>query len=424
MRNESNIGRPTIGNSRPVGGNPNRPTNQRNSNSIWLAAAAILSVLILALAVLNFQKYGVFGGDGEESEEAATPEKESESEPTEQLEPTQGSAGDQFPDSSQLQALVNQDGTSWVVGHQEDFKYRISGVVPSEEAKVAISKSVAESYEDTGDAVKNELTVDPNLPDSSWLAGSAQFVRAIPFTLIDGAFAINDQSTNLSGQAQNQEQIDSVITAAETAGLPEVKSSITIVELRPPTIIANAENGKLDLVGAVPSQRLIDQIVADATTLYGEGNVNQNLAVDEGTFARFAVSKFSETTLGAFEPLGDYTFRLEQGGATVNIEGGVLFPPGNSQLNAETQRNLSRLPPFISARATRPVSVIGHTDNTGDPTENQKLSQDRADAVKKYLVENGAPEKTITAEGQGEQPGDSPEERAKNRRVEIVIGTI
>ena len=424
MRNESNIGRPTIGNSRPIGGNPNRPPNQGNSNSIWLAAAAILSVLILALAVLNFQKYGVFGDDDEESEEAANPEKESESEPTERIEPTQGRASDQFPDSSQLQTLVSQDGTSWVVGHQEDFKYRISGAVPSEEIKQSISESVTNSYGTNSDAVKNELVVDPNLPDAAWLAGSPEIVRAIPFTLVDGAFAINDKNTNLSGQAQNQEQIASVVAAAETAGLPEVKSSIEIVDRRLATIIANADDGELEIFGTVPSQRVVDQIVEDSTNLYGEGNVKQNLAVDEGTFARFGVLELGKSSIGVFYPLGDYTYRLEQGQVTVDIEGGVLFSPGSSSLSPEIREGLKGLPGYISRRSTRPVTVAGHSDNTGDPAENQTLSQARADAVKKYLVDNGAPDATITAEGRGEQAGDTPEERTRNRRVEIAIGGV
>jgi outer membrane protein OmpA-like peptidoglycan-associated protein len=71
------------------------------------------------------------------------------------------------------------------------------------------------------------------------------------------------------------------------------------------------------------------------------------------------------------------------------------------------------------------VSVRGHTDNTGDPAANKKLSADRAAAVKGALVGQGIPATQIASEGHGpEQPiasNDTEEGRARNRRVELVV---
>lgn len=71
------------------------------------------------------------------------------------------------------------------------------------------------------------------------------------------------------------------------------------------------------------------------------------------------------------------------------------------------------------------VQVVGHTDSTGSASYNQTLSERRANAVADVLMEGGVPFSRIRAIGRGEdQPVASnltPEGRAQNRRVEIVI---
>ena len=74
------------------------------------------------------------------------------------------------------------------------------------------------------------------------------------------------------------------------------------------------------------------------------------------------------------------------------------------------------------------IIAVGHTDSRGSDAYNQKLSQRRAEAVKKYLVGKGIEANRVYTEGKGEkQPvadNKTDEGRAKNRRVEIeVVGT-
>jgi outer membrane protein OmpA-like peptidoglycan-associated protein len=76
------------------------------------------------------------------------------------------------------------------------------------------------------------------------------------------------------------------------------------------------------------------------------------------------------------------------------------------------------------------VSVEGHTDNQGGAEYNQKLSESRADAVKRYLVAKGIEPSRLTSKGFGStQPlmsNDTEEGRQRNRRVmfKIVTQTI
>ncbi|MDR1652152.1 MAG: OmpA family protein [Prevotellaceae bacterium] len=71
------------------------------------------------------------------------------------------------------------------------------------------------------------------------------------------------------------------------------------------------------------------------------------------------------------------------------------------------------------------VRIIGHTDNIGSDAYNDALSKDRALSVRNYLVNRGVDASMITTDGAGErQPiagNDTPDNRARNRRVEFVI---
>src|SRR3954464_8380897 len=71
------------------------------------------------------------------------------------------------------------------------------------------------------------------------------------------------------------------------------------------------------------------------------------------------------------------------------------------------------------------MSVIGHTDNVGSASSNQKLSERRAEAVKTYLVGKGLDGAKIRTQGKGlTQPitdNKTPQGRAQNRRVEVEI---
>jgi OOP family OmpA-OmpF porin len=71
------------------------------------------------------------------------------------------------------------------------------------------------------------------------------------------------------------------------------------------------------------------------------------------------------------------------------------------------------------------IGIVGHTDDVGDDAYNQELSEQRADAVRKYLVEGGANPEKIFTWGAGEKEpiasNATPEGRAENRRVEVLV---
>ena len=105
----------------------------------------------------------------------------------------------------------------------------------------------------------------------------------------------------------------------------------------------------------------------------------------------------------------------------------VFFDSGRSTLRAESNKELNQLAEFMSLKKTVTIEIAGHTDNVGDATANQKLSEDRANAVKQYLEKKGIAANRVTAKGYGNtQPiadNSTAAGKQKNRRTEVHILT-
>jgi outer membrane protein OmpA-like peptidoglycan-associated protein len=111
-------------------------------------------------------------------------------------------------------------------------------------------------------------------------------------------------------------------------------------------------------------------------------------------------------------------------GLVVNI-GDVLFASGSATLRPEAREKLARFSGIVLAYPDLRLATEGHTDNVGSLEMNQKLSEDRAQAVREYLISQGVPSDSVTARGMNfSDPvadNDTAAGRSKNRRVEIII---
>lgn len=116
----------------------------------------------------------------------------------------------------------------------------------------------------------------------------------------------------------------------------------------------------------------------------------------------------------------------ESRGTVITLDGSVLFASGKSELLPIARERLDQVAKALKDSEPGDSFVIeGHTDSQGSDQANLTLSQARADAVKAHLVSAGVAPDKVRAVGRGEaQPvasNDSPEGRANNRRVEIIV---
>jgi OOP family OmpA-OmpF porin len=103
----------------------------------------------------------------------------------------------------------------------------------------------------------------------------------------------------------------------------------------------------------------------------------------------------------------------------------ILFDTGKATIKPESAGTLGIIADALKSEEALKIEIQGHTDNVGAPAANLKLSQDRAAAVKAYLVQTGgiaAGRLTTAGLGDTKPIGDNKtdEGRAQNRRVELV----
>jgi outer membrane protein OmpA-like peptidoglycan-associated protein len=111
-------------------------------------------------------------------------------------------------------------------------------------------------------------------------------------------------------------------------------------------------------------------------------------------------------------------------GLVVNMAD-VLFETGRYALSTDAQLKLAKLSGIIQAHPGLNLAIEGYTDNTGTPEFNLKLSQQRSDAVRAFLISQGLAPGTITSTGMGQASpvadNDTAAGRKLNRRVEIIV---
>lgn len=133
----------------------------------------------------------------------------------------------------------------------------------------------------------------------------------------------------------------------------------------------------------------------------------------------------------ALEPLvGDGKVHIVQNnrGLRIDIDSNAIFATGSAEINAESIAPLQDVALTLLSSAY-PVQIEGHTDSTpihnAQFYSNWELSAVRASSVVRLFVQAGLEEQRLSATGYGSShplsQGDSEEDKAKNRRVSIMV---
>ncbi|HKQ89206.1 MAG TPA: YidB family protein [Blastocatellia bacterium] len=197
-------------------------------------------------------------------------------------------------------------------------------------------------------------------------------------------------------------------TSGLSSALPNFKASGSEV-----TFDGNSIN-----VGGTMSENAKSDAVANLKSVYGAG---MNIGAFEAATAVTEASRKATEALSSLRP----GFTAEELVSALNMTI-INFRSGSSQIPRESMAVLEQSASAIkSAPAGTVLEVAGYTDNVGNPAANQKLSQQRADSVRRFLIDKGTNSDSLVAKGYG---GDNPianndteEGRFRNRRIEYKV---
>lgn len=110
----------------------------------------------------------------------------------------------------------------------------------------------------------------------------------------------------------------------------------------------------------------------------------------------------------------------------LNVPSDVSFDTGRADIKPNFRGILDQFASGLGSQPNTEVRIIGHTDNTGSDELNDRLSLQRAESTKAYLVARGVNPQAVTTMGRGEREpiadNGTEQGRARNRRVEIFLG--
>jgi outer membrane protein OmpA-like peptidoglycan-associated protein len=196
------------------------------------------------------------------------------------------------------------------------------------------------------------------------------------------------------------------VTNAETKS--PLKAMIQLIDLATEEIITSTESDKLNgsFLASLPANKNYALNVSKEGFLF----YSDNFELKEQTATEPKVLQIELTPI--------------KKGASMVLKN-VFFETGSFELKNSSKVELDKLLGFMKVNPKVAVEIGGHTDNVGSAELNKELSKNRADAVRDYLVNNGASAGRIIAVGYGDSKpladNETEEGRAKNRRTEFVV---
>jgi outer membrane protein OmpA-like peptidoglycan-associated protein/uncharacterized protein YidB (DUF937 family) len=177
-------------------------------------------------------------------------------------------------------------------------------------------------------------------------------------------------------------------------------------------------NGNSINVGGTMSENAKSDTVAKLKSVYGAG---MNIGSFEAASAVTEANRRASEALSSLRP--GFTAEDLVNALNMNV---INFRSGSSQIPRESMPVLEQSASAIkSAPAGTRLEVGGYTDNAGNPAANQKISQQRADSVRRFLIDKGVNADSLVAKGYGDTnpiaSNDTEEGRFRNRRIEYKV---
>lgn len=216
------------------------------------------------------------------------------------------------------------------------------------------------------------------------------------------------------------EQVAKRRSAEETIQNADAERARVRLEMRTAEAEAARQRAEAAEAAAAQTAAQLEEQAAAAAAAREEAALAQQSQTQTSAQLQEAQAKLAQMQ----SELQDLNAKNTNRGVVITLSD-VLFDTGKAQLKPGAQRSLQKLAEFLQEYPERNAMIEGFTDSTGSEEFNEKLSEDRADAVRTALVGLGVAPERIVTRGYGEQfpvaSNSTAAGRQLNRRVEIVL---
>jgi outer membrane protein OmpA-like peptidoglycan-associated protein len=278
--------------------------------------------------------------------------------------------------------------------------------------RIAQSEGAMKSADDY--AISKHVERKPLIAAAREAVQTAEDAREIAVKKMDEARRADERQASSDAQARSQAQADEATRMKLQAQSDAAKAQIDAAKAQADMV--NNQTASSAAVSAAQSDAAKAQAEAEQSRLVAEQAKQREQQANSDKVAMRAqlsvqLNKILET-------------RDSARGLIVSMSD-VLFDTGKYSLKPGAREKLAKVAGILLAYPGLNIEVGGYTDNVGGDALNQKLSENRADSVRSYLIEQGVVTDSVSAKGFGNSlpvaSNDNASGRQENRRVELVV---
>jgi len=297
---------------------------------------------------------------------------------------------------------------------------------------------------DTADAHATSKHVDkkPLIAVSREAVQTAEDARAIAVKKMDEVRLANERQDSADALAQTQGEADEATRREEQAESDTAKAQAAKAQAESDTVNAQAASAQAQSDAANARN---DSADAQAATAKAQSDMVQNQALSatalsaaqaDADQSRLAAQQANlnaqqaDTDKAAMraklsEQLNSILQTRDSARGLIVSMSDVLFDTGKYSLKPGAREKLAKVAGILLAYPSLNIEVGGYTDNVGGDAMNQTLSENRANSVRDYLVQEGVATSAVSAKGFGNNlpvaSNDNSTGRQQNRRVELLV---
>jgi outer membrane protein OmpA-like peptidoglycan-associated protein len=257
---------------------------------------------------------------------------------------------------------------------------------------------------------------------------TAEDARAIAVKKMDEERLANERQASADAQAQSSAQADEATRQKEQAQSDAAKAQLAKAQAESDAAKARTEAADAQSETAKARSDMADSQAASANALaaaQADAEQSRLAALQAQQGAQQAEADKAAMRARLSEQLNSILQTRDSARGLIVSMSDVLFDTGKYSLKPGAREKLAKVAGILLAYPGLNIEVGGYTDSVGSDEMNQTLSENRASAVRDYLVSQGVSTASITSKGFGEtQPvatNDNSSGRQRNRRVELLV---